>query len=199
MKQVQKRYIYAGITGGFSFLIIYGILNINIIISLILTIAIYLGSIFLYKEKDIREFSPENIDNYYFLASKCVNKANNIENEEIKSCVEKIASYTDEIILSLSQRPKKVEQVFDFFDYYLDITHKILIKYNIIMRNEVKTDKDQEFLDNTKSFLEKIVDCFARQLTNMKEARMLDIESEIRMFEKTMGIKKTDIEVGEQE
>lgn len=199
MKQVQKRYIYAGITGGFSFLIIYGILNINIIISLILTIAIYLGSIFLYKEKDIRDFSPENIDNYYFLASKCVNKASNIDNEEIKSCVEKIATYTDEIILSLSQRPKKVEQVFDFFDYYLDITHKILIKYNIIMRNEVKTDKDQEFLNNTKDFLEKIVDCFARQLTNMKEARMLDIESEIRMFEKTMGIKKTDIEVGEQE
>lgn len=198
MRQVQKRYLYAGIIGAVFFVISYGIMNINIFISLVLTMAIYMGGVFLFKGKDIREFTPENVDAYYFVASKCANLANYIDEVEIKKHVEKITTYTDEIILSLSQRPKKVEQVFDFFDYYLDITYKILLKYNMIIKSKNKTPHDKVFLNSTKEFLEKISMAFEKQLANMKEARMLDIESEIRIFEKTVGIKKSDVEVGEQ-
>lgn len=197
MKQIQKRYIYAGFLSAVFFIIVYGILDFDVWISVLLTAIVYFGGIFLYKEKDMRELNAKNIDNYYFLASKCANKARLCENEQITKAVDKIATYTDEIIVSLSQRPKKVEQVFDFFDYYLDITNKILTRYLLAKKHNNKTQKDADFVDNTVSYLTTITDCFKKQLDNMKEARMLDIESEIRIFEHTIGFKKTDIEVGE--
>lgn len=198
MKQVQLRYIYAGLLSAFFFALVYGLLNFNFVLTLLLTAIIYIGAALLFKNKDIREWNPKTVDGYYFLASKCVNQASFIENTSIKTLVDKVASYTDEILLSLAQRPKKVEQVFDFFDYYLDITYKILMRYNILMKSNAKTPKDEEFINKTEYYLNKISEGFKRQLDNMKEARMLDIESDIRMFEKTMGLRKSDIEVGEQ-
>lgn len=197
MKQIQKRYLYAGILSAIFFLVTYVILDFNIFLSIILTGAIYGGGIFLFKEKDIRALDAKNVNNYYFAASKCAHQAEISGDDTIKSIVDKITTYTDEIIVSLSQRPKKVEQVFDFFDYYLDITNKILMRYNAIKNNDKKTTKDREFSENADDYLLKISDCFEKQLSNMKEARMLDIESEIRIFEHAVGFKKTDIEVGE--
>lgn len=198
MKQIQRRYLYAGLLGALFFIVIYGILDLNILLSILLTLVIYLGGTFLYKGKDIRELNAENVDNYYFLASKCVNRANLCEDEAICSTVDKIATLTDEIIVSLSQRPKKVEQVFDFFDYYLDITNKILSKYLIIKKRPKRTTADDEFVKKTPEHLTIISSYFERQLSNMKEARMLDIENEIKIFENTVGLRKNDIEVGEE-
>ncbi len=199
MRQIQKRYLYSGLLAAAFFIIIYGIIDFDILLSLLLTAVIYVGGIFLFKEKDIRTLTPENIDNYYFMASKCANRARLIEDEEIIDYVDKITAYTDEIIVSLSQRPKKVETVFDFFDYYLDITNKILSRYYVLMKHDKKSKKDTEFINKTKEYLKKITEMFSRLLSNMKEARMLDIESEIRIFEHTIGLKKTDIEVGEKD
>ncbi len=199
MGQIQKRYLYSALLSAAFFIIVYGFADFNIVLSVLLTIVIYLGGIFLFKEKDLRTLTPKYVDDYYFMASKCAARASQTADEEIKAYVDKITTYTDEILLSLTQRPKKVEQVFDFFDYYLDITNKILMRYNLLKNHENHDEKEHVFLDNTKNYLEKITDMFSRQLSNMKEARMLDIESEIRMFEHTIGLKKTDIEVGEND
>ncbi len=197
MKQIQKRYLYSGVCASLFFIITYGLLDLNIFIAIFLTIIFYLGGIFLFKTKDIRKMDPKIIDEYYFLASKVANRANMLSDIEIKSAIEKITIYTDEILVSLTQRPKKVEQVFDFFDYYLDITYKILVKYNLLTKLPNLTKKDEYFLSKTKDYIFTIREAFRKQLDNMNEARMLDIESEIRMFEKTIGIKKSDMEVGE--
>lgn len=198
MQQLQKRYLYSALLSATFFIVIYGLINFNIFISIFLTAVIYLGGIFLFKEKDIRVMDAENVNNYYFMASKCANIASSIEDEEIKEYVDKIAVYTDEILVSLTQRPKKIEQVFDFFDYYLDMTYKILQRYVLSLKHENKTKKDDKFLTNTRDYIKKIVENFEKQLNNMKEARMLDIESEIRIFEHAIGLKKTDMEVGEK-
>lgn len=197
MGHIQKRYIYAGFLSGLFFIIIYGILDFNILISIPLTLVAYIGSSLLFKTKDIRELDSKNINNYYFWASKCANRASLTKDEAIIATVNSIAEKTDEIIVSLSQRPKKVEQVFSFFDYYLNITYKILYKYNYLKNNPKKTN-DQEFLANTKEYLNKIDEMFTKQLANMQEAKMLDIESEIKIFEENAGLNKQDIEVGEQ-
>lgn len=197
MKQVQKRYIYSGVTSALFFIVIYGIMDFNIFLSVILTACIYLGGIFLFKEKDIRTLDSESINNYYFWASRVANRAELTKDERIIALAESITSTTDAIIVSLSQRPKKVEQVFSFFDYYLDIAYKMLYRYNILKDKENVSQKDQAFLESVPTYLEKIAGEFTRQLSNMQESKMLDIENEIKIFESSLGIKKTDIEVGD--
>ena len=197
MKQIQKRYIYSALVASIFFIIGYGILDINILITLLLTIVLYIGGIFLFKEKDIREFNSENVNHYYFLASKLANRANNMEDDIIKEKVAKITTLTDQILVSLEQRPKKVEQVFDFFDYYLDITYKLLYRCKAISQKGATTDEENKFIKNIYSYLDGIIQSFEKQLKNMHEAKMIDINSEIMIFEKTIGFKNSDIEVGE--
>ena len=198
MKHIQKRYIYAAFLASIFFLIIYLLVKINIIISIFLTIAIYYGGILLFKEEDVREFNSENINNYYYLASKVQNEAEKTKNKEIISICENIGKNTDSILVSLSQRPRKVEQIFSFFDYYLDIAYKILYKYNNISGNKEIKDSEKKYKENTKDYLQKILDAFEKQSKNMQEAKMLDIDTEIKIFEKTSGINKEIIQVGDK-
>ena len=199
MKQIQTRYLYSAITASVFFVLCYLILNLNIFITIILTALIYVGGIFLFKEKDIREFSEEYVNNYYFLASKTKNQTTNIKDEKIVKDVEEISELTNEILISLRQRPKKVEQVFDFFDYYLDATYKILYKYNLLIEKENKTEEDNNYIKEVPNYITNIKESFQKQLSNMQEAKMLDIDTEIKKKKKTIGFNKDEIEVGEKD
>ena len=199
MKQVQTRYLYSAIVASIFFLFCYLILNFHILITILLTALIYIGGIFLFKEKDIREFNEEYVNNYYFLASKLQNLTTEIKNKEIVNNVKEITNLTNEILISLRQRPKKVEQVFDFFDYYLDAAYKILYKYNILIKKEPKEKKDNEYIEQTPKFISNIKEGFEKQLKNMQEAKMLDIDTEIKIFEKQIGFNKDEIKVGEND
>lgn len=199
MKQVQTRYLYSALVASLFFVLLYLILNFNIIITILLTILIYVGGIFLFKEKDIREFNEEYVNNYYFLASKVQNLTPEIKDKVIVKNVKEITDLTNEILTSLRQRPKKVEQVFDFFDYYLDAAYKILYKYILLLKKEEKDAKDVEYIEQTSKYIENIKVSFEKQLKNMQEAKMLDIDTEIKIFEKTIGFNKDEIKVGEND
>ena len=192
MKQIQKRYIYASLFSSLIFVILYAFLKVNIFFSILLTAVSYIGGILLFKKEDIRELSSESINNYYYVASKLQNEANKTNDEEIIKIVDEISTLTDTIIVSLSQRPRKVEQVYSFFDYYLDIAYKILYKYNY-EKEESKISK------NITNYLESILEAFRKQNKNMQESRIIDIETEIKMFEQANGISNKNIKVGEKD
>ena len=205
MRQFQKRYIYAAIMSSIFFLILYLVFTIigfnivvRLIIPIILTIGVYIGGIFFFKKEDVRELNGESINNYYYLASKVNSEAVRTEDKDIKEITEEISKLTDSILVSLSQRPKKVEYTFNFFDYYLDISYKILYKYNSLRNKEEQTKDDKKFISSTKKYLENILDAFKKQAKNMQEAKMLDIDTEIKIFEKTSGINKENIKVGDK-
>ena len=198
MKHIQKRYIYAAFLASAFFLITYLLIKLPIFVAIILTAAIYYGGVLLFKKEDVREFNSENINNYYYLASKVQNESNRTDNKEIIKTCEEIGKNTDSILVSLSQRPRKVEQIFSFFDYYLDIAYKILYKYNSIKGKEDGNSKDKKYLENTPGYLQKILEAFEKQSKNMQEAKMLDIDTEIKIFEKTSGINKDNVKVGDK-
>ena len=198
MKHIQKRYIYAAFLASAFFLITYLLIKLPTFVAIILTAAIYYGGVLLFKKEDVREFNSENINNYYYLASKVQNESNRTENKEIIKTCEEIGKNTDSILVSLSQRPRKVEQIFSFFDYYLDIAYKILYKYNSIKGKQDVNSKDKKYLENTPGYLQKILEAFEKQSKNMQEAKMLDIDTEIKIFEKTSGINKDNVKVGDK-
>ena len=195
MKQIQTRYLYSALLASIFFIFTFLLFRVNLILAILLTVVVYVGGIFLFKEKDIREFDSKSVNNYYFLASKVQNQANQTNDDGIIESVTEITKLLDEILVSLSQRPKKVEQTFDFFDYYLDVTYKILYKYNYINGHE---EKDTKFLKNTPKYINSIVEEFKKLSKNMQESKLLDMQTEIKIFESTSGVDKENIEVGEK-
>lgn len=198
MRHIQKRYLYSAVFSSLFFIVIYGFIHVNILISILLTMLIYIGGIFLFKKDDMREFDSESVSNYYYLASKVLNQANLTSDGDIIKKVEEISKLTDDILVSLSQRPRKVESVFLFFDYYLDIAYKILYKYNFLKDRDNNSKEDEKFLKDTDKHIGQILSAFVKQNKNMQEAKVLDIETEIKMFENLSGISDSDVKVGDE-
>lgn len=198
-KQIQKRYYYATLIASLFFIICYGILDFNLYIVLILTIITFVGATFFFREKDVRKYDPKIIQTYYFGISKIANYTNLIKDEDITSQIKQITFLTEQILGKISERPHKVEQVYDFCDYYLNITYKILRQYNKVNTRDEQSKKEQEFIKKTPHYLEALIKLFNQQNKNMNEEVMVDINSSIKVFEKTMGIDKIDVlmEMGE--
>ena len=81
----------------------------------------------------------------------------------------------------------------------MDITYKILYQYKNLVNKKEKTSKEENFINSLPKYFDEIIKGFDNQLKNMQEARMVDVAAEINMFEYTVGLKKTDIEVGDSD
>ena len=83
MIKIQKRFILSALISGISFIIFYIFLDFYLIISLLLSILIYIGGIFLFKGKDIRSYDSEAISRYYFEISKLNDYKEKIKDGEL--------------------------------------------------------------------------------------------------------------------
>jgi hypothetical protein len=194
---MNKRYIYAGFTGGLMFFATYVLLDINVFISLLISIATFGASILIFKEKDIKLYDENIISTYYTKASQLFGIAKTINNEELVSIVQDICTYTDRIIKAIRERPKKVAQVYSFFDYYLNFSIKILDQYNDLTIYHTKSSELQKDADTLLFNMKRINKAFEQQFDNMYHSSKLDMDSEIKSFEKL--IKANKIEVDKKE
>ena len=194
---MNKRYIYAGVTGGLMFFIVYALFNIDIIFSLLISIATFGASLLIFKEKDIRLYDENIISEYYAMISHLFAIAKTINNEEIIDVVQDISSYADRIIKAIRERPKKVAQVYTFFDYYLKFSIKVLDQYNKLTIYHTKEDDLRKDADVILFNLKRVEKAFEQQFDNMYRSNKLDMDAEIRAFSRL--IKANNMEVKDNE
>ena len=197
--RLQKRYLYSALLCVVVFLILYIIVDFSIFICIPLTALTYVGGIFLFKEKDIRVYNADDVSRYYFQTSKLLSYKDRVEDDKIKEDVVEISDVSSKILSAVSQKPKKVTQVFNFYDYYLNLILRILDRYVLINKKQEKSSNEQKFLNNVDNYLDNIKIQFDKQLDNMYKTSSIDINSEIDLFEKVCNIKEdSEISVGEK-
>lgn len=179
---MKKRYIYSPLLASLLFLILYVFLNFNVFISLILTIFAYIGGLFFFKEKDIRTYDPNLLMHYCYLISKLSNYTNNIKDENIKKNIKDITTEAEKIIVMLEQKPNKVTQVYDGFDFYLPLSIKIIDQYIYLTNKESLTKEENKFITEINNCLDNIEIEIKKLLENMNYTKMLDINSNIEIF-----------------
>ena len=197
--RLQKRYLYSALLCVVVFLILYIIVDFSIFICIPLTALTYVGGIFLFKEKDIRVYNADDVSRYYFQTSKLLSYKDRVEDDKIKEDVVEISDVSSKILSAVSQKPKKVTQVFNFYDYYMNLILRILDRYVLINKKQEKSSNEQKFLNNVDNYLDNIKIQFDKQLDNMYKTSSIDINSEIDLFEKVCNIKEdSEISVGEK-
>lgn len=179
---MKKRYIYSALLSGLLFAIMYIALDFNIFISLLLVIATYIGGIFFFKEKDVRTYNPDMIMHYCYQISKLSNYSKIIKNKEVCKNIKEITDEAEKIIVMLDQKPNKVTQVYDGFDYYLPLTIKAIEQYIYISKKEKMDEQEKKFMNNLTPFLDSIEQEVKKLLENMNYTKMLDINSSIEVF-----------------
>ena len=181
---MKKRYLYSAVVSSLLFIILVLFLNFNIFISIILVAVTYLGGIFLFKEKDVRKYDPNIIMHYCYLISKIDNYTNLVKNKKLCKDIKDVSTKAERIIIMLEQKPDKVTQIYDGFDYFLPFTIRILEQYVSLEQVEKKNKAEIKFIDEineTLDYIEKEID---KMLENMNYTKMLDINASIEVFRK---------------
>ena len=186
---MKKRYMYSCVLSIALFLITFIILDIPIYISAPLAIITYIAGILIFKEKDIRTYDPKIIMHYAYLISKIDNYINIVKDKTVKKNIKDISSKSEKILIKLEQKPSKVTQVYDAFDFYLPFAIEMIEHYISLEEQEKLTAKDQKYIEEINDKLDYLEGAIDKLLDNMNYTKTLDINSSIEILKKDSSIK----------
>lgn len=194
---MKKRYILSSFLSAICFLILYLILDFNLLICLPLTVGIFIGGVLIFKEKDVRHYDPNVIMHYCYLISKIANYGSQLEDKDIAKEIKDITDEAEKIIVMLEQKPNKVTQVYDSFDYYLPLCVKVIEQYVYLKKRDKLNAEEEKFMNNMKSFCDSLEIEIKKLLENMNYIKMLDINSSIEVFKNSNTLANSNLIVND--
>ncbi len=91
-----------------------------------------------------------------------------------------------DITAALRKDPRNIRRARQFIDYYLESTHKIVLKYVELSEAHHITPEIEKSLTKVEEVLGTIKTTFERQLAKLLEHELLDLDVEVQVLEKTM-------------
>lgn len=199
---MKNRYILSSVVGGAFFASSYLALNLGIIPSVAIAGISFAASALATKGSSLDDLGQKNLNAYRILledSKKNVGKLKqiipSIDNESIKNDVVEISKTSEKIINRLEKTPEKISQATNFLNYYLPITLKIMSKYEEIENENLTSVEVKSFMKRISSLIGNIKNAFDTQLNNLYSTDMVDIDAEMKVFEKVL---KTDGLLGEK-
>lgn len=185
MNGIQKRYIYAAFLAGIVFIIIYVIVDINLLLSLLLSIGSYIGGIFLFKSKDIRLYDKSSIAKYNFEMSKLNDYKEKIKDETIKEKITKIVGECQKISDHLLTSPRNASKIYEFLNYYLPFTDRIVTKYIEAYDKKEKTFVENKLILKMTVYIKEVEQECNKMLQRIIKSKDRALDFEMKIFEKT--------------
>ena len=106
---------------------------------------------------------------------------------EIETTMKKIRVQLNDESQSLKSRSRKIEQLTQFFDYYMPTTKKILESYKKIEKQNLTGDNATETKKRVEESLPFVKKAFEKELDNMFTDEMLDITTDIDVLESMLS------------
>ena len=182
------------------FIFLYSILNIQIIVSGILAIFVYIGSSLLFapnnkllllgiKDSDKQKEYMKLLDNGYENYGKLIVIKNKIFKQNVKQECNEITTKISKILKYLEKHPKKIGESKKFFTYYLDTIYKIVNSYYELSSQGVKTKEIKEVMGKTENTLTLVSKSLDDQFARILQNDALDLDTEIDVLKGSINMK----------
>ncbi len=116
------------------------------------------------------------------------NAINRLGQSEIRAAVIDLCNIADSILAMLKDDPRDLRIVKQFITYYLEPTHKIILKYAELATARPMPADAVATLERTEQSLANIRRTFLEQKAKMLANDAMDLDTEIKVFESTAGI-----------
>ena len=199
-KNIIRFDILNTLLGIIIFIVLFAVLKMEIIISGVLALLIYIGSSLLFapnnklvllgikdsnKQKEYMDLLDNGYDNY----EKITKIRNQLIKPEIKTKCTLIVNQIAKILKYLEKHPNKIGQNKKFFTYYLEAILKIINSYNDISTQNVHTKEIEEVMDKTETSLTLIEKSLEEQFSKMLQNDALDLDTEIDLLNNSINMK----------
>lgn len=188
--------IISAILGGAFFAIPYLTLDASILLSLGMGVVAFGAGNLVFSNKGSKgkKVTTSTSTNFYNVLNKAktdnakiYSMINKVENKDLQKNIAALHETASKIIDTISKKPEKFSKATTFFDYYLPVTLKILIKYDDIENQELENEDILKFMKNTENMISKIEKAFKVQLANLYQSDMIDTDAEIKVFDQMLN------------
>lgn len=197
MKNEKNGNMFVGIIpaaiGGVFFAIPYLALDASILVSFGIGVAAFGAGNLLFSNKSSKEIQTSSNNLYETLNkakqdnAKIYAMINKVEPKELQDNIKELHDTATKIIDTISKNPNKLSKATSFFDYYLPVTLRILVKYDDIENQELDDKQTVAFMKKTEEMIAKIEKAFKVQLANLYQSDILDTDAEIKVFEQMLN------------
>lgn len=199
-KNIIRFDILNTLLGIIIFIVLFAVLKMEIIISGVLALLIYIGSSLLFapnnklvllgiKDSNKQKEYMDLLDNGYENYEKISKLRNQLTKPEIKAKCTLIVNQIAKILKYLEKHPNKIGQNKKFFTYYLEAILKIINSYNDISTQNVHTKEIEEVMDKTETSLTLIEKSLEEQFSKMLQNDALDLDTEIDLLNNSINMK----------
>ncbi|MCA9759198.1 MAG: 5-bromo-4-chloroindolyl phosphate hydrolysis family protein [Candidatus Eisenbacteria bacterium] len=190
-------YTLSGLIAGIVFLVFLIGLRVPLLFSLGTSVAAFLGSVLMLVPKEkkgiaikVHDVSPESVARVMAEGKEKVKAirslAKKIGNKTLERRIESICKRMEQIYRNFERDPKDIKAAGQFLSYYTDTTVKIIERYIELSGHGVSDREIQSTLTKVESILGQIDSAFEKQLAKLLRDDALDLDSEIRLLEKTL-------------
>ena len=194
MINIQKRYIYSALLSGLFFIVIYVLLDFPLIVSLLLLVGVYIAGIFIFKSYDVRIYDGKALARYQFEMSKLNDYKEKIKDKSIREKIGKIVNHCQKMTEHLDTSPKNATKIYNFLDYYLPFTDKIVTKYIEAEKKKEKTFVENKLILKMSVYIREVEQECNKILTEIIKSKDKAFDYEMRIFERTSDFEDFDEE-----
>lgn len=180
---LQKRYIYSALFTGVFFIIVYVIIDFPIWASLLLAAVTYIAGIFIFKSVDMRIYDPTALARYNFEMSKLFSYKDRLKDKSIKERIGKVVTHCQKITEYLETKPRNATKIYNFLDYYLPFTSKIVTKYIEAEKKDEKTFVENKLILKMSVYIKEVEQQCNNLLNEIIKSKDKAIDFDMKMFE----------------
>ena len=193
--------IVSVLTAAVTFLVLFLLLQWNLLVSALLCVGVYFGVLLL--SKPVRKISgsreaslteQEERDELLREAREDLRDldraAGAITDASVRADAEALHKTGMRILSYLEENPDKIRQARRFFTYYLDTAAKLLSRYIDFQETGLHTEEILEILNKTAKALPVLNHAFEKQFTHLMAGELLDVETDIALLEKTIKMEE---------
>lgn len=199
-KNIIRFDILNTLLGIIIFIVLFSVLKMEIIISGVLALLIYIGSSLLFapnnklvllgiKDSNKQKEYMDLLDNGYENYEKISKLRNQLTKPEIKTKCTLIVNQIAKILKYLEKHPKKIGESKKFFTYYLETIYKIVNSYFEISSQNIHTKEIEDVISKTEKTLVMINKSLDDQFTKMIQNDALDLDTEIDFLKSSIQMK----------
>jgi len=111
-----------------------------------------------------------------------------IQKPDIRGQVARMCGTAEEILDELGREPRQIPLARSFLAYYLEAAERIVAGYADLSRRSTSSSEVAESLARAESSLDAVQRAFDRQLDALLEHRVIDLDVEVEVLEKTVGV-----------
>ncbi len=185
---MKNKQIISALVGGTFFAIPYVGLSIGLLPALAIGATGFIASELVISDAKEEPLKLTNKDAYKkVVAAKKQNEEISklipkVETEKTKQNLTEIHDTVNKIISTVEKKPKKIDKLDNFFEYYLPVLIKIVNRYDEVENQSLKSEDGKSFIKKADKMISDTNVAFQSLLSSLYQKDIMDVDADIEVY-----------------